>query len=390
MTSKGTYNILMYSHDTYGLGHIRRTMAIARTLVQPDVNILILTGSPIAGRYNLPGGVDFVRVPGMIKQSNTVYVPHSIKVEPDQAIAIRRSIITATTKTFKPDLFIVDKVPTGLKDEVKPTLKWLRRHCPDTRIVLGLRDILDNIENTRQEWDGKNYTEVLRDLYTEIWIYGEQALYDPIVEYSIPDDIAGKTHFTGYIPRKRPKLRNGKKKEKLVVVTTGGGGDGYPVLDSYLTMLENNGGVTFKTLMVTGPFLPDEKLDSLALRARKLGVRFTAFVKNLEKKIAQADLVISMGGYNTLCEILSQKKVALIIPRDNPREEQLIRARVFAERGLLDYIKWDELSPQSMRAKVDSMLADPWPYQNAMQNFSMTGLDFMRNRLAHFRNDSEG
>ena len=23
------YNILMYSHDTYGLGHIRRTMAIA-------------------------------------------------------------------------------------------------------------------------------------------------------------------------------------------------------------------------------------------------------------------------------------------------------------------------------------------------------------------------
>lgn len=389
MSSNGTYNILMYSHDTYGLGHIRRTMAIARTLVQHDVNILILTGSPIAGRYTLPEGVDFVRIPGMIKQTNTVYVPHSIKVDPKQAIAIRRNIITATAKTFKPDLFIVDKVPTGLKDEVKPTLKWLRRYCPKARIVLGLRDILDNIENTRTEWNRKHYTEVLRDLYTEIWVYGDQTLYDPIVEYSIPGDIAGKTRFTGYIPRKKPKVRNGRKKEKLVVVTIGGGGDGYPVLDNYLTMLENNGGVTFKTLMVTGPFLPDDKLDCLAKRARRLGVRFTAFVKNLEKKIAQADLVISMGGYNTLCEILSQKKVALIIPRDNPREEQLIRARVFAERGLVDYIEWDKLSPETMRTKVDAMLEDPWPYQNAMQNFSMTGLDFMRNRLAQFRNDSE-
>jgi len=390
MPSNGTYNILMYSHDTYGLGHIRRTMAIARTLVQPDVNILILTGSPIAGRYNLPHGVDFVRIPGMIKQSNTVYVPHSIKVDPQQAIAIRRNIITAATRTFKPDLFIVDKVPVGLKGEIKPTLKWLRRNSPETRIVLGLRDILDNSENTCKEWSRKNYTEVLRELYTEIWVYGDQSLYDPVVEYAIPGDIAAKTHFTGYIPRKRPKrVGNGRKKEKLVVVTIGGGGDGYPVLDNYLTMLENNGSVDFKTLMVTGPFLAEDKLDSLAQRARKLGVRFTAFVKSLEKKIAQADLVISMGGYNTLCEILSQKKVALIIPRDTPREEQLIRARVFAERGLVDYIQWDRLSPEAMRAKVDAMLEDPWPYQNAMQNFSMTGLDFMRSRLAQFRNNED-
>lgn len=384
-----TYNILMYSHDTYGLGHIRRTMAIARTLVQPDVNILILTGSPIAGRYTLPQGVDFVRVPGMIKQSNTVYVPHSIKVAPEQAVAIRRNIITATTRTFKPDLFIVDKVPTGLKGEIKPTLRWIRKHCPCTRVVLGLRDILDNAKNTRCEWNRKQFTKVLRDLYTEIWVYGDQDLYDPVTEYSIPEDIAEKTHFTGYIPRKRPEIRVPKKKEKLVVVTIGGGGDGYPVLDNYLTMLENNGSVDFRTLMITGPFLPDHMLDDLARRARALGVRFTAFVKNLEKKIAQADLVISMGGYNTLCEILSQKKVSLIIPRDNPREEQLIRARVFGERGLVDYIKWDDLSPQTMRAKVDAMLDDPHPYQQAMNRFSMTGLDFMRNRLAEFRKEKE-
>jgi len=75
MSRTPTYNILMYSHDTYGLGHIRRTMAIASQLREPHVNILILTGSPIAGRFSFPEQIDFVRIPGMIKKTNEEYLP---------------------------------------------------------------------------------------------------------------------------------------------------------------------------------------------------------------------------------------------------------------------------------------------------------------------------
>ncbi|WP_018124211.1 glycosyltransferase family protein [Desulfovibrio oxyclinae] len=382
--SSGTFNILMYSHDTYGLGHIRRTMAIARHLVSPEVNILIVTGSPIVGRFSVPEGVDFVRVPGMIKKSNKVYVPHSIKVDPKKAIGIRKKIITATTKAFDPDLFVVDKVPVGLKGEVLPILRWFRKCRPQTDIVLGLRDILDDAESTRAEWKRKKYYEVLRDLYSEVWVYGEQEMFDPVKEYSFPEDVAAKTHFTGYIPRRVPKIRAPRRKEKLVVVTIGGGGDGYPVLDTYLKMLEQNGTVGFRTLMITGPFLPSDMLDALAERARKLNVRIVPFVKNIEKKMASADLVIGMCGYNTMCEILSLKKPALVIPRDNPRREQLIRAEVFKESGLIDFIEWNKVNPELMREKVESMLEDPSPYQQAMNDFSMTGLDFMRSRLERF------
>ncbi len=56
----------------------------------------------------------------MIKKTNTVYVPHSIKVDPKIAISIRKNIISSTAKAFKPDLFIVDKVPTGLKMKCCP------------------------------------------------------------------------------------------------------------------------------------------------------------------------------------------------------------------------------------------------------------------------------
>lgn len=379
------YNILMYSHDTYGLGHIRRTMAIARNLVGPGVNILITTGSPIVGRYSMPKGIDFVRMPGMIKKTNTIYVPHSIKVDPKIAISIRKNIISATAKTFKPDLFIVDKVPTGLKGEVLPTLKWIRKNLPCTRVVLGLRDILDDAESTRADWKRKKFPEVLRDLYSEIWVYGEKNMYNPVTEYAFPDDIAEKTVFTGYIPRKVPRTRKVRRKHKQVVVTIGGGGDGYVVLDNYLKMLETNGTVDFKTLMITGPFLSPDRLDELADRARALKVQIKPFVRNMEKKMANADLVVSMGGYNTICEILSLKKPALIIPRDNPRQEQLIRARVFKGCGLCDFIKWGDVTPEIMREKVNALLDDSSTCTEALNDFALTGLDVMRERLDYFR-----
>ena len=151
MARKPTYNILMYSHDTFGLGHIRRTMAMASHLRSSGTNILILTGSPIAGRFTFPEQVDFVRIPGMVKKTNEEYRSLSIKINPKHALDIRKNIITATAKTFKPDLFVVDKEPLGLKKEVQPVLQWFRRHLPKTRTVLGLRDVMDDAATVQDE-----------------------------------------------------------------------------------------------------------------------------------------------------------------------------------------------------------------------------------------------
>ena len=176
INSSPAYNILMYSHDTYGLGHIRRTMAIAHHLRDHNTNILILTGSPLAGRFSFPSQVDFVRIPGMIKKTNDEYRSLSIRIDDEQALSIRTNIILATAQTFKPDLFIVDKEPLGLKREVLPTLQWLKTSEPNTRIILGLRDILDEPEVIKQDWRDKNVYGHLVELYDEIWIYGDKKI----------------------------------------------------------------------------------------------------------------------------------------------------------------------------------------------------------------------
>jgi predicted glycosyltransferase len=395
MARNSTYNILMYSHDTYGLGHIRRTMAIASHLLGPRINILILTGSPIAGRFSFPDRIDYVRIPGMIKKTNDEYLPLSIKINPQHALDIRKNIITATAKTFQPHLFIVDKEPLGLKKEILPTLQWFRRCRPDTRTILGLRDVMDDADTVKKDWKEKKVYEHLEKLYSEIWIYGNREFYDPIKEYDISESISQKMYFTGYISRKIPGkeavrkvtkelgLKNG---EKLVVATTGGGGDGYRVMDTYLAMLESFSHTPpFKSVLITGPFMPKQERKDVFKRARRLGVRTYHFYRQMEKIFAAADIVVSMGGYNTLCEILSQGTISLIIPRETPRQEQIIRARAFHRQHLVDYIPWLDYAPDILRKKILYLMENAGPYHEAISKFKLTGIETMQRRLVEFR-----
>lgn len=395
MTLPADYNILMYSHDTYGLGHIRRTMAIANHLKDENTNILILTGSPIAGRFSFPEQVDFVRIPGMIKKTNDEYRSLSIRIDAKHALKIRTDIIKATAKTFQPDLFIVDKEPLGLKREVLPTLKYLKKKCPRTKTILGLRDILDDSNVVCRDWRKKRVYHYLASLYDEIWVYGDEDIYNPINQYRIPFDIQDKVKFTGYISRDfidaatAGKIRKQFRifdDETFILVTTGGGGDGCEVLENYLSLHDNfPESLPFKSVVITGPFMPKKAREELRVRARRYGIKLLPFHPHLEKLIKAADLVISMGGYNTICEILTQHTPALIIPRESPRLEQLIRAERMKARGLIDFIPWTKVTPTLLREKIVSMVEKSGSYTETMENFSLTGLEIMRSRLEDFK-----
>lgn len=399
MGGSSNYNILMYSHDTYGLGHIRRSMAIANYLRDPGTNVLILTGSPIAGRFPFPEQVDFVRIPGMIKKTNEDYQSLSIRIDQEHALSIRTNIILATAQQFRPDLLIVDKEPHGLKREVLPTLEWLKANSPTTTSVLGLRDILDESSVIQEDWQEKGVYASLDNLYDEIWIYGEQAIYDPTTHYHFPESARKKTIFTGYIPRKKlsPRIRNKVRRQYrlldddiFILVTTGGGGDGCEMVEHYLDMHDfYPTSLPIKSIIITGPFMPKKKRERIKKRAKQHGVKTLPFHPRLEEVMKAADLVISMGGYNTICEILTQKTPALIIPRETPRKEQLIRATCLKERGLLDFLPWTCVTPQLLREKIFTLIRDKENYINTMNSFDLTGLDSMHRQLQHLKSQKK-
>jgi predicted glycosyltransferase len=64
--------ILFYSHDAYGMGNIRRTLAICEHLTKtmPNAAILIITGSPIIHSLQMPPRVDYVKLPCLTREDN--------------------------------------------------------------------------------------------------------------------------------------------------------------------------------------------------------------------------------------------------------------------------------------------------------------------------------
>ncbi len=333
--------VLIYSHDSFGLGHLRRCRAIANALVEhhPGMSVLILSGSPIIGNFDFRTRVDFVRIPGVIKLRNGEYTSLSLKLDIEHTLAMRASIIQHTADVFDPDIFLVDKEPLGLRGEVGDTLAMLNNR--GTPLVLGLRDVMDEPALLAPEWERKNVLPALRDLYDEIWVYGLPQICNPLEDISLPPSVLRKTVYTGYLRRTNGEDGSVTRTEMpfdepYVLVTPGGGGDGEALVDWALRAYEADTEIPVPALVVFGPFMPPEIQAEFARRAAKLGRVVTmTFDAKIEPLIKQAAGLVAMGGYNTFCEILSFYKPSIIVPRTRPRMEQFIRARRADQLGLV-------------------------------------------------------
>ena len=338
-TSRGS-RVLIYSHDTFGLGHLRRCRTIAHSLVEnhKNLSVLILSGSPIIGSFDFRARVDFVRVPGVIKLRNGEYTSLNLHMDIEDTLDLRASIIRHTAASFDPDIFIVDKEPLGLRGEVKATLEMLKQR--GTRLVLGLRDVMDEPKLLAPEWQRKNVMPALEDLYDDIWVYGLPQICNPLEGLELTPKVVSKMVYTGYLPRRPGTAASVSLPEitqrPFLLVTTGGGGDGEGLIDWVLKAYESDPLLPYPALLALGPFMPPELQASFHERAAQLErVEAITFDPHFENLMANAAGVVAMGGYNTFCEILSLDKRAIIVPRRVPRLEQTIRAERAAELGLV-------------------------------------------------------
>ncbi len=350
--------VLIYSHDTFGLGHLRRCRAIAQSLVarRKDLSVLILSGSPIIGSFDFKARVDFVRIPGVIKLRNGEYSSLSLHIDISEVLEMRASIIQHTAKVFNPGLFLVDKEPLGLRGEILSTLRMLK--SSGTLCVLGLRDIMDEPAVLAHEWERKRALPALRDLYDDIWVYGLPQICDPLAGVELPMSVRRKITYTGYLRRQVPENgANGSTPdfdEPYLLVTTGGGGDGEVLIDWVLRAYETDCTIPYAALLLFGPFMQPKRREKFRRRVARLPrVRAITFDTHVEQLMAGAAGVVAMGGYNTFCEILSFDKPALIVPRRKPRLEQYIRASRAQELGLVQMLSdEDGRSPERMAAAL--------------------------------------
>ncbi len=368
--------ILIYSHDSFGLGHLRRCHAIAQSLVarRKGLSVLILSGSPIIGSFDFRSRVDFVRIPGVIKLRNGEYSSLSLHIDIGEILEMRASIIQHTAKVFNPDLFLVDKEPLGLRGEIHETLRMLKRN--GTQCVLGLRDVMDDPVLLAREWERKQPIPALRDLYDEIWVYGLPQICNPLAGIDLPETVRAKITYTGYL--RRDPSENGTAAmskpqfgEPYVLVTTGGGGDGESLIDWVLRAYEADPEIPHSALLVFGPFMAPRRRENFQKRVERLErVKAITFDTHVEDLMRDAAGVVAMGGYNTFCEILSLDKPALIVPRRKPRMEQYIRASRAQQLGLVTMLS-DEYGRNARRM---ARALRELPHQNRPSTVVVPGL----------------
>ena len=386
--------LMVYSHDAFGLGNIRRMLTICEYLLRtlPNVSILVVSGSPALHTLRLPEGLDYIKLPCLGRDASGQLEAKYLKSMPETLVRLRSHLILTAAAHFQPDVLLVDKKPQGLRNELKETLGHLSRYSPKTKRILLLRDILDVPAVTIQQWKQNNYYHLTQKHYDQIWVAGTSEIFNLPDEYDFPLSLQRKVKFCGYLGRNSGRTpRNILRQqlgvhpdERLVVVTPGGGGDGYHLIQTYLESIKQQTAanqVISKTVIVSGPEMPAEERQQLQRQVTTHpNIQLLEFSDDLISYLNAADVVVAMAGYNTTCEILSLRKSAVVVPRTRPVQEQWMRAKRFADSDLLYAIHPQRLTPQQLsKTLLQALTAKP----SAINGFRLDGLP----RIAQLMHD---
>lgn len=350
---------LFITNECAGLGHLRRTINLARAVTEgdPAATALIVTGSAALGSFVLPQRVDTVKLPVFRREADGRLYAATLGVDMPMIESMRSEILRSAAAAFDPDVVVVDKTPLGLRDELVPMLELLRERGR-ARVVLGLRNVEDDPERVRAAWRESDTLSAVERYYDCAVVYGpDNTTSDALscldgVEMPVPVHHVG---FVGNIPATTPPddLPSG-----YLLVTVGGGSDGHEMIDAVLDA-EQHAPLPFPVVVITGPLMSADDVNRLANRCDGDHIRLFQFRHDMANVLAGARGVVTMAGYNTISEVLQTGVPALVIPRVRPSEEQLIRANDLVALGLADMLHPDSITPERMWHSVDQMLRRP-------------------------------
>ncbi len=334
--------VLLYSHDTYGLGHLRRNLSIARELLnlaKPPL-VVLASGSPAISRIPLPSGLATAMLPPVTKTPQGDYRSLEGPLDISLVRRARSAVLVDVVARWKPDVLLVDHSPHGMKGELLPVFDYVRGTRLATRLVLGLRDILDEPNKVIDSWTAEGVYSTLEGTYDSVMVYGQRDVFDIGALYKLPMAIADRMEYCGYVttpqlatPPLPPSLTDVKR---FVLAMIGGGGDGVQVLIDTAVAASFAG---IACVLCTGPLMSRADRERLDRATAPLGdVHTVEHLAEPAAVAARAAAVVTRGGYNSLCELIGLGVPTIVVPRRAPRLEQVLRADAFAERGLVELI----------------------------------------------------
>jgi predicted glycosyltransferase len=334
-TSRNLLPVRVHLHSPIdsGLGPLRRMMTIAEAIsvAMPSSQVLLTTGSPRATWFQATEGISIVKLPTLEPDEHEGRAKTPKLVGGPTAEDLRRQLLLQVHRAWAPQVLIVDQEPLGAGDELEPIL----RDAParGLRTLLGLRDAFATGETMPAEWDEPRVRSTLLERYDRILVFGSPEIFDPRLSYRLPEALARRLEFTGYIARNVPSRPPRAGRSPRVLFSAGSGASGGACIEALLDALEQRS-PGFESHVVLGPYLPAALSDAIGRRAAAIDrVRVHSACSDVPELLASCDAVVSTAGYHTAIEVLQSRLPALFCPRSFPSREQLLRAERFASHG---------------------------------------------------------
>lgn len=371
--------VVMYSPDSIGLGHMRRNATVAAELVRqkPASSVALLIGSGAGAFFALPKGVDTIKLPSVQKVTSEIWRARSLNLSVDETSQVRAGIVQNVVRSLKPDVLLVDHLPMGVCRDLLPALEMIKREQLDTQVVLGLRDILDEPELIRRRWRTQGQYGFITSYYDAVLIYGDRAVYPSGEHYGLDACLPDRVFYTGYVcssfesardtrgdpttVRGLPGLTGWTSGERVIVAAGGGGHDAFPMLEATLSALKRlDNDPSIRAVIIAGPLMPEpdrQRLEQMCHGLKR--VQIVPWTADCMDYLSAADVAIIMAGYNSSLEALSTRARVIMLPRPGPSGEQRIRARMLAERNLVDTIEAAAASPEIVEKSILAALSMP-------------------------------
>lgn len=340
-----------------------RAVALSEAMCQRDLQVRLVLGGPSVPHVDF-GRAQVEYLPALkARDSNFSGLVDSAGKEPDALfLGVRRRQLLHCLQRFAPDLVLIEAFPFGrrqLRFELLPLLDACHSADPRPVVVCSVRDI---VQRRRKPGRTEESVRLVKQYFDHVLVHGDAEFIAFGDSFAGAPEIAAQIHYTGYVVRSKVASVNAaddsvNTADAQVLVSAGGGAAGYPLMQTALQARALSQAAELNWWLLSGEGLPSEALESLQNSAPS-GVTVARSRPDFQTLLRQCRLSISQAGYNTVAEVLCASAPALLVPFEGTTEtEQLQRAERLEQRGLVEVVREQDLSPERLAAAVDRALA---------------------------------
>ena len=338
-------DVLLYVQHLLGIGHVRRAAAIARALDRAGCRVVVVSGGlPVDG---LDFGAARLHQLAPLRTADETFsalVDAAGRPIDEAWKAARAADLLALYRRTRPRLLLIELFPFGrrqLRFELIPLLEAAGAARPRPRVLCSLRDIL-NLPSKAEKTAWSLAT--LRRHFDDVLVHGDPRLVTLEKSFPAAQEIADRLIYTGYVVTEAPAAAPIGEIGNDVLVSTGGGAVARHLITAALEARALGAGGERPWRILVGHSLPEGEFLDLAARAPR-GVTIERARRDFLDLLARCRASVSQAGYNTTIEVLRAGCPAVLVPFAGGSEtEQGLRARVLAERGLVEVVAEAELS----------------------------------------------